>query len=436
MHVLYMVSPDHDCVGVLSADGRWIRSCAVLLARDRDALGPTWLCRDSEGIYRASSRPQRRQCRDQGIRLLRKVTLVSGAFGLSYLAFAVLITIGLLHMREWDATNQYVTGAFWIVGSATGYLCSTVCLRAAHMQQSSDKQYEDHPTVKVCRENNDDLGEAMALHSLAEAHKRAGNVELAIEYYSKALSVFKLLHEKLGSLFEQFTKPEAADQYPWILNICTEYMCLGKLYCTIHQHKIAIEYFTKALLIFRTRGDKIAEAECLLQMAKAYVFMGEYSEAIEIGRSALGLYKETGHFQGEAACLHALAASRSSGDQRDELTALRSLSTDYHELGQYAKADEWKRAAEELAGTVDQGGAVASNENPYPNEESLSLGDGFFRAKQYAHAIETYTQALALTKEAGDRRGECQCLHRRGECHEWLDEHEKAVENYTRALDI
>jgi tetratricopeptide (TPR) repeat protein len=115
-----------------------------------------------------------------------------------------------------------------------------------------------------------------------------------------------------------------------------------------------------------------------------------------------------------------------AGDYDTAATVLRDIDFDYLQTwGHY-------RTLVEMRGRIH--GRIA---DPALNANHLgNLGNCHLSLGEYHRATDLYTQALAIARETGDRRGEGIDLGNLGNCHFSLGEYHRATDLYTQALAI
>lgn len=196
--------------------------------------------------------------------------------------------------------------------------------------------------------------EAPTLCNLGTAYVEAYQFDRAIEYHQSALAV----------------ATEAGDA--WLVNVSTAN--LGEGYRRAGRYELARTYFEKALALTEEGGDSWLNAFLLTSLATVSSAMGEHDEAIGIYHRTLVIHREHGDHYQEARCLQGLGdAYRSSANPRDAkdcyLRALvlcqemgngldtaritYSLAEIELELGQPAEAEAHFKAADEIAGQLE-----------------------------------------------------------------------------------
>ena len=115
-----------------------------------------------------------------------------------------------------------------------------------------------------------------------------------------------------------------------------------------------------------------------------------------------------------------------SGDYDTAATVLDDIDFDYLRVwGHY-------RTLTGLHGRIH--GRITNPE--LDNAHLTNLGLRHYYIGDYRQAIDLHTQALAIARDTGDRRGESAALGNLGNCNASLGEYRRAIELHTQALDI
>jgi tetratricopeptide (TPR) repeat protein len=97
----------------------------------------------------------------------------------------------------------------------------------------------------------------------------------------------------------------------------------------------ALQSYQAALALYRQSGDRVGEANALLNIGLIYTSLNQTQAVIELGQyqQAIEYYEQ------------ALAVSRSIGDRSIEASVLNSLGNSYRALEQYQQANEYYQKA-------------------------------------------------------------------------------------------
>jgi DNA-binding SARP family transcriptional activator len=196
--------------------------------------------------------------------------------------------------------------------------------------------------------------EAPTLCNLGTAYLEAYQLDRAAEYHRRALA----LGTELGDV--------------WVVGVSTAN--LGEGSRRAGRYELARTYFEQALALGEENGNPWLYAFSLASLATVASAMGEHDEAIEMYHRTLVLHREHGDHYQEARCLQGLGdAYRSAANPREAkdsyLRALvlcqemgngldtaritYSLAEIELELGQDAEAEAHFKAADEIAGQLE-----------------------------------------------------------------------------------
>ncbi|WP_320002775.1 tetratricopeptide repeat protein [Shiella aurantiaca] len=120
------------------------------------------------------------------------------------------------------------------------------------------------------REHANALNEARALSALGTAYWVQGNQVEALQQHYAALKINESLKDSLG--------------------IATCNSALGKVYLDISNYSLALEYFQKAGLYFKSLGEKTNYGHSLNNIGACYSKMGEWQKALNVYREAQTIF--------------------------------------------------------------------------------------------------------------------------------------------------
>jgi DNA-binding SARP family transcriptional activator/tetratricopeptide (TPR) repeat protein len=145
----------------------------------------------------------------------------------------------------------------------------------------------------------------------------------------------------------------------------------------------AVDYFERALAIYRQIGDSRGEVRAAKNAAHAYLQQGRFDEALEAARNSLGIERQAGYRFGEGVALSILGAALRGLDRLDDsVDRFQQALAIYRELGD------------------KQGEADALSE----------LGAGYLSLARVDEAIEALRKSLAIWYSIGDRQGQATTL--------------------------
>jgi CHAT domain-containing protein len=170
-----------------------------------------------------------------------------------------------------------------------------------------------------------------------------------------------------------------------------------------------VEKAEEALALWRTVGDRRAEATALNNAARVYGDVTEYHTSLEYSEEALQLAREL-------------------RDRELETIALSGLGWTYYALGEQKTGLDYHFQALRLARKVGdprvEGGHL------------YAIGCYYVAAGDKQSALKYFQQALPLVRAAVDRRGEAAVLSASARIYELLGNKEKALDHYNRALQV
>jgi DNA-binding SARP family transcriptional activator/tetratricopeptide (TPR) repeat protein len=164
-----------------------------------------------------------------------------------------------------------------------------------------------------------------------------------------------------------------------------------------------------AVLTWRKRPDRAAEARALTELCFTLGRLGGYAEALECAHQALSIVRAQGDRGGEAEIL-------------DCMSLILWRSSRFQEaLSRHEEALAIWRSIQDRHGEADalDHGAIL-----------------LFHTSRYGEALRCFRQALALYREAGDIRHEGKSLNNIGDVQQHLGCHDEALDHYQQALII
>jgi CHAT domain-containing protein/tetratricopeptide (TPR) repeat protein len=262
-------------------------------------------------IYKSLGEPQRAsEHYNQSLPLAREVgDKVQEAFAINN--FALLY----IDVAEYQRALSYVDQALPLWRETGNRYGEADALNSAGIVYEElgdfDKalEYFDR-ALKAWRHLGNQLGEADELNNLGILYTSMGQLQdspallqKALEVLTKALAIRRtsgqLLGEtdtlvNLGLAYEYLGKGDMAlDYFKQVLRIDPKSpTALHNIGLNLYSHleyRAALEYFRRALEIFRERGNRTGEAETLRMIAAAQANLGNISEALSNSRAALDI---------------------------------------------------------------------------------------------------------------------------------------------------
>ncbi len=228
--------------------------------------------------------------------------------------------------------------------------------------------------------------------------------------------------------------------------VASLYKSYGRVHSRIQARGKALEYYERALELYRSAGDSSGQCDVLVYLGEAW-HNSNIPHTLEVYQEALSLARKAGHRKNEAKVLNnllwvyksldkleegrisgeqALSICRELGDRWDESRCLGALGTVYAALGQQERALEAFEQASglhrELGNHWQEGWML------------LHMGDIYNHQGQREQAQKQYQQAFAIGKQVGNRWVENVSLNRLGSIFQHRGKLEQARNYYEQAL--
>jgi CHAT domain-containing protein/tetratricopeptide (TPR) repeat protein len=216
----------------------------------------------------------------------------------------------------------------------------------------------------LSKESGNRSSEASALNNIGLTYSQIGDSQTALEYYAKALAIFRALGSQ---------RTEASVLHN-----------MGVAYLALAVYEIALENFQQALAIRRATQDKNGESEVLSNLGLTYRKLGKFDQALDYYTQALTIQRTTGNKRLEAVTL-------------DYIGAL------HVDMGQPGKALEYHQQALPLQITIEdrqRQAVILSN-----------IAQAYFVLAEPAKASDYYNQALVLFRGIEDRNSAARSLY-------------------------
>lgn len=183
------------------------------------------------------------------------------------------------------------------------------------------------------------------------------------------------------------------------------------------RHDFLFSYFDSDLDIARQSGDRVAEAEALLNLGLARHLGGSfYTEA------------ETYYEEG-------LAVAATLSDRTWEIMFLGNLSL-LHLQNSLFYRDTVDRLEQLYSYTWPGAYYYAGTDPTWVGKVLGNLGKLYFGADYYGRALDTHQQRLALARELGDTAGEAQALGDLGTVYQGLGDYATAIDYHQQQLAL
>jgi len=235
-----------------------------------------------------------------------------------------------------------------------------------------------------------------------------GNYPLALDYYNKALGIWKGLENKkkqagvlnnIGSVYkDQGDYESAIDYYNLSLRIAEEigdkkgitaYLNnLGIVYKVLGDYESAIDHYTRSLRIGEEIGEKRAIANALNNIGLICSDQGDYESAIDHYTRSLKIKEEI-------------------GDKKGIAGSLNNIGNIYHDQGDYELAIAYYirclKIDEEMG--YKKGIAISLN----------NIGNIYYEQGNYESAMDNHVRSLKIKQEINDKRGVSISLYNMGQ---------------------
>lgn len=208
-------------------------------------------------------------------------------------------------------------------------------------------------------------------YGLGVCHQKQKGYSKAIENYKKSIELKAVFTEPYVDLIECYDyekKLIEADKYfkeKIYIDPNNPYLLFGLGYISDLQNRVnqGIEYYNRALAIFREIGDKKNEGDCLNNIGVSYYIMGNLHKALEYWKEDLKIAKEI-------------------EEKISELVCLQNIGAVYYELDDYPmsleSAEKALKIAKEIGNTIIEGRCFTT------------VGNIHFEMGNYKKALECY----------------------------------------------
>jgi CHAT domain-containing protein/tetratricopeptide (TPR) repeat protein len=150
------------------------------------------------------------------------------------------------------------------------------------------------------------LLEPSILVNMGQAYFKSGQHQKALEHYSQALTIFNNLKAQVPEL-------KSTKLYDTFEATAIGYS--GEVYAKLGQHQKALEYYNRALPMFRNARLPLGEGVALSYIGQAHQRLGQQQEALKYYNQALPILRQVQNRRWEADLLYSFARlSREQGD--------------------------------------------------------------------------------------------------------------------------
>jgi tetratricopeptide (TPR) repeat protein len=217
-----------------------------------------------------------------------------------------VVSDGFFELRsywlEWAKIHRDGLTAAEAVGDRLGEASNLLCLGDANWRIGAHEEalanYES--SAATARDIHDQWLEGFSLRGLGLIHQEQHKFEQSIDYFTRALAIFRQSNIRRGEGMALLS--------------------LGKSFAGLEQFEQSISYCENAIEIFRDIGDTWSQAWGLLPLADAYSETRSFGAAERSLREALVIFRQFNDRRSEALALLSLGVARSNlGDNEDAL---------------------------------------------------------------------------------------------------------------------
>lgn len=278
--------------------------------------------------------------------------------------------------------------------------------------------------------NSAKVSKRTVLDNIGEIYEKKGEYNKAIEHYLNMMPLIKELQD--------FAEEGEA------------YNDIGYCYFQLGEYQRAIEWYQKGYDTHTQRGSSKDAGLSISNIAQAYWNLGKYDEAIKTHMDAIKLRESVKDLSGLGYSWSKLGALyKDSGDPAkaiesfekavgyyEEVKDESGLADTYKDLGDlYLKVKDLARAKEKLEKSLD----IKRNlKDPFKLAEAyFDIGSVYYQYVDYANAEKSWKEALALYTQIGDFSGRVYTLSNIGLLeyvyHKTFD---KAINTFAEAIRL
>lgn len=271
--------------------------------------------------------------------------------------------------------------------------------------------------------------EAQLQNSLGEVYYSLSNVKKAMDYFGRALSLWKAVGDRKGEALASLN--------------------MGYMYHNFGDLKAAEEHYDRSLSLWIAASDKRGEALTRTAMGGRHSFLGEQQKALDLHNEALSLFRSIGDRRGEAATLNGIGTAYEGLNKPQEaLDNYDRAMRLYHAIGNR----DYEALARFYIGAVHRSlGATERALDCYNQSLSMlrKVGDQrletyvltdlasiYYSSGQTQKALNQYEKVLKLYKRFQDKRGQANTLNSIADIHASAGQPQKALGLYKRALAL
>jgi len=235
----------------------------------------------------------------------------------------------------------------------------------------------------------DTISKAMIFNDIGNIFNQISEFPLAIEYYTKAL----LINEEIGNL----------GRIAIILGN------IGSVYSNLSDYSKALEYFEKKLQINEELGNKDGIARIFVNIGNVYSNLSDYTKALEYYWKSFHIIEEI-------------------GDKGLIATILGNIGVVYINLSDFSNALEYYSKSLQIDEELGNKFGLAINLG--------NIGIVYLNLSDYQKALEYLVKALQIHEEIGNKVGIANTLGNIGNAYNKLSDYSKALEYHLKALKV
>ncbi len=271
-------------------------------------------------------------------------------------------------------------------------------------------------------------GLANCCKNMLDTYRKQRNFEPAIKYALQALELRRKLGNKkdfasslydLGLIFFDKSEYQVSIKYLKEALILAQeskskklegdiYHQMGLLHRTQRNSADALIAYQKALKIREELGDTQAQASTYSSMAYIYQATEDYQKQLEMQQKSLAMQNENNFF--------------------GKLGAFMGLGVVYSNLGDYPKAIENYKMAQEFA--------LKIGDKKNASSLVMNLGNAYYNLGDSIKALEYFNEAYKIKTEINDREGQAVTLVNLGKYYVKYKQPLKGIEYLTKSLEL
>lgn len=321
--------------------------------------------------------------------------------------------------------------------------------------------------LSIAQEIENRSREGFIYADLGDVYEGLQQYALALEFNQKSLAIAQELnnkalarrtHKNLGDTYAQLGEyDQSVVSYQQALAIAQElenrleegniYSALGNVYRALGQYERSIELLQQALVIVQETNNEVEEVDIYFTLGDVYSALGQADRAIESYQRGLVVFQEL------------IVQVQETGGQ-DVGGIISTDEADRVVEASLQLLESFQELYDQIGEDID---SISPISNPFGNsffpqldDESLQqiaeivsgiqstreetdiwgVGNIYFLQGQYAKALESFQQELALVRENGDRNSESAIHSGLGNTYIVLEQYDLAIESYQEALKI